>query len=117
MTSKNNLTPMSWGSQIDQVVISPTSGVFAAIVSVTFKETVTRPSGRTITEAINAVKIGRTRELCNKYRILKKRSSPYHPEGDGISERPIGVMNSIFRSKIVDKKLAQRKWTDIVPEV
>ena len=57
------------------------------------------------------------RELCDKYRIQKKRSSPYHPEGDGISERPIGVMKGIFRSKIEDKKLAQRKWTDIVPEV
>ena len=52
------------------------------------------------------------RELCEKYGIKKKRSSPYHPEGDGISERPIGVMKGLFRRKIADDKLAQRKWTD-----
>ena len=26
-------------------------------------------------------------EMCEEYGIKKKRSSPYHPEGDGISER------------------------------
>ena len=57
------------------------------------------------------------RNLCDKYNIKKKRSSPYHPEGDGISERPIGVMKNIFRTKIADQKLPQRKWTDLVPEV
>lgn len=57
------------------------------------------------------------RDMCEKYGITKKRSSPYHPEGDGISERPIGVMKGLFRRKIVDKKLPQRKWTDILPEV
>ena len=57
------------------------------------------------------------REMCDKYSILKKRSSPYHPEGDGISERPIGVIKGLFRSKIADGSLPQRKWTDILPEV
>ena len=57
------------------------------------------------------------RELCNRYNIEKKRSSPYHPEGDGISERPIGVMKGLFRRKICDKNIPQRKWTDLVPEV
>ena len=57
------------------------------------------------------------RELCDKYNIKKKRSSPYHPEGDGISERPIGVMKGLFRRKIADENMAQRKWTDLVPEV
>ncbi len=57
------------------------------------------------------------RELCEKYGIKKKRSSPYHPEGDGITERPIGVMKGLFRSKIADNKLPQRKWTDLIPEV
>ena len=54
---------------------------------------------------------------CQKYGIEKKRSSPYHPEGDGISERPIGVMKSLFRTKIEEEKLPQRKWTDILPDV
>ena len=57
------------------------------------------------------------RDLCERYNIKKQRSSPYHPEGDGISERPIGVMKGLFRRKIADDNMAQRKWTDLVPGV
>ena len=57
------------------------------------------------------------RKLCEEFNIIKKRSSPYHPEGDGISERPIGVMKGLFRRKICDKNIAQRRWTDILPDV
>ena len=57
------------------------------------------------------------RDMCEKYNIQKKRSSPYHPEGDGISERHIGVMKGLFRSKIAESSLPQRRWTDVLPEV
>ena len=57
------------------------------------------------------------RELCEELGITKKRSTPYHPEGDGISERPIGVMKGLFRRKLLDEKLPHKRWTDIMPEV
>ena len=57
------------------------------------------------------------RKLCDELGIKKKRSSPYHPEGDGISERPIGVMKGLFRRKLCDDKIPQRRWTDLLPEV
>ena len=57
------------------------------------------------------------RKLCDELGISKRRSSPYHPEGDGISERPIGVMKGLFRRKLFDKKIAHKRWTDLLPEV
>ena len=57
------------------------------------------------------------REMCRDYNIKKKRSTPYHPEGDGISERHIGVMKGLFRSKLLQKKLPQRRWTEVLPDV
>ena len=57
------------------------------------------------------------REMCRDYNIKKKRSTPYHPEGDGISERHIGVMKGLFCSKLLQKKLPQRRWTEVLPDV
>ena len=57
------------------------------------------------------------RDMCEEYGIEKKHSSPYHPQGDGVSERPIGVMKGVFRSKLMEKKLPQCKWPEVVPDV
>ena len=57
------------------------------------------------------------RDMCEEYGIQKKHSSPYHPQGDGVSERPIGVMKGVFRSKLMEKKLPQCKWPEVVPDV
>ena len=46
----------------------------------------------------------------------KKRSSPYHPEGDGISECHISVMKELVRKKLIEKHLPQYKWTEVLPE-
>ena len=56
-------------------------------------------------------------DLCKEYDIEKKRSSPYHPEGDGVSERQIGVMKGLVRSQLIEKKLPQMKWPEILPDV
>ena len=56
-------------------------------------------------------------QMCEEYGIKKKRSSPYHPEGDGISERPIGVMKGLFRGQLIERKLPQRQWPELVPDV
>ena len=57
------------------------------------------------------------RKLCDEYGIEKKRSSPYHPEGDGISERSIGIMKGMFRSKLAEKKLPPKSWPEVYPDV
>ena len=57
------------------------------------------------------------RELCARYNIQKKRSSPYHPEGDGISERQIGTMKGLFRAKLSSEHLPANRWTEILADV
>ena len=57
------------------------------------------------------------RLLCEKYNIKKLRSSPNHPEGDGISERQIQTMKWLFRTKLNDQKLLANHWSDLLPDV
>jgi hypothetical protein len=57
------------------------------------------------------------RQLCDKYGIRKKRSSPYHPEGDGVSERQIGVMKGLFLTKLTSEKLPTTRWPELLPSV
>ena len=57
------------------------------------------------------------RQLCEKYNIHKKRSSPYHPEGDGISERQIGTMKGLFRTKLASDNLPANRWPELLPDV
>ena len=57
------------------------------------------------------------RKLCEEYSIKKKRSSPYHPEGDGISERQIGVMKGRFRTKLSANRIPINRWPELVPDV
>ena len=57
------------------------------------------------------------RALCNRYDIKKKRSSPYHPEGDGISERQIQTMKGLFRTKLNAERLPANRWPELLPDV
>ena len=57
------------------------------------------------------------RALCDKYNIKKKRSSPYHPEGDGISERQIQTMKGLFRTKLNAEHMPVSNWPELLPEV
>ena len=53
----------------------------------------------------------------SEYNITKKRSSPYHPEGDGISERQIQTMKGLFRTKLNAKNLPANRWPELLPDV
>ena len=57
------------------------------------------------------------RQLCEDYNIKKKRSSPYHPEGDGLAERQIGIMKGLFRTKLSSRKLTAKAWPELLPDV
>ena len=57
------------------------------------------------------------RQLCEDYGIKKKRSFPYHPEGDGVSERQIGVMKGLFRTRLTSEHLPARRWPELLPEI
>ena len=49
--------------------------------------------------------------------IKKKRSSPYHPEGDGQSERGIQAIKQIMRCMLEERQVAKDSWPTILPEV
>ena len=51
------------------------------------------------------------------YGISKKNSSPYHPEGDGQSERGIQVVKQVLRCVLEERKIAKNSWPSLLPEV
>ena len=45
------------------------------------------------------------REMCKKYGIKKRHTSPYHPEADGIAERQIGQVKQVIRCLTLERSL------------
>ena len=57
------------------------------------------------------------KELCGKFNIEKRHSSAYHSQGNGFAERSIRAIREILRTVILDKKLPQKCWRSLLPEV
>ena len=55
-------------------------------------------------------------ELCEQLAILKKRSSPYHPEGNGLAERSIGSIKSLVSVICESRKLPVTDWDTVIHE-
>ena len=57
------------------------------------------------------------REALAVYGISKRRSSPYHPEGDGQSERGIQSVKQVLRCVLEERNIAKNSWPSLLPEV
>ena len=57
------------------------------------------------------------RNVLARYGIKKKRSSPYHPEGDGQSERGIQAVKQIMRCMLQEKEVEKDSWPTLLPQV
>ena len=57
------------------------------------------------------------RETLAKYGINKLRSSPYHPAGDGQSERGIQSVKQIMRCLLEERNLSKDSWPSLLPQV
>ena len=57
------------------------------------------------------------RRMCERLGIEKSHSSPYHPRGDGLVERSIGLVKQVARCLKLDWQLPKESWLDILSEV
>ena len=55
-------------------------------------------------------------ELCNMLEIRKDRSTPYHPEGNGLAERSIGSVKTIVRLISEGRKIDRESWDRVIHE-
>ena len=56
-------------------------------------------------------------QLCNEIGAEKRRSSPYHPEGDGQAERSIQTIKTMVRCMVAEKTAEKHNWPSILQEV
>ena len=57
------------------------------------------------------------RSLCEKLGIEKRRSSAYHSQGNGFAERNIRSIREILRTILHERRVSQKKWRKLLPEV
>ena len=57
------------------------------------------------------------KKLCDKFGIQKLRSAAFYPHGNGFAERTIGSVKQILRSVLLEMKLPQKSWIEILPQV
>ena len=57
------------------------------------------------------------REFCDTLGVQKRRSSPYHSQGNGFAERNIRNIREILRSSLLSKKLGESKWRKLLPSL
>ena len=57
------------------------------------------------------------RRFCAEYGVDKRRSSPYHPEGDGLSERCIQAGKQLLRCMLAERKMRKTDWPSVMKEV
>ena len=55
-------------------------------------------------------------ELCQYLNIVKERSSPYHPEGNGLAERAIGSVKSLISVICESRNMSETDWDLIIYE-
>jgi hypothetical protein len=53
-------------------------------------------------------------DLCNKLGIQKRRSSPYHPEGNGQAERSVQTVKTLIRCVMAEENLPKYAWPSIL---
>ena len=69
-----------------------------------------------LTDQGNNVDGNAIRELCVKYGITKKRSSPYHPAGDGEAERAIQSIKQALRCQLSDQESGKTDWPSVLQQ-
>ena len=57
------------------------------------------------------------REFCRLLGVEKKRTTPYHPETDGMAERNIGMVKQVIRCLQLDRRLEKYSWPSLLTEV
>ena len=57
------------------------------------------------------------REFCRQLGVEKRRTTPYHPETDGMAERNIGMVKQVIRCLQLDRKLPKESWPSLLSEV
>ena len=57
------------------------------------------------------------REMCEKFGIEKRHTSPYHPQADGLAERSIGLVKQVARCLTLERELGKGAWPSLLPEV
>ena len=57
------------------------------------------------------------REFCKSLGIEKRRSSPFHSQGNGFAERNIRSVREILRSTLLSRNMHESKWRKILPEL
>ena len=55
-------------------------------------------------------------KLCKELGIVKIRSSPYHPQGNGSAERAIGSLKTTLRSMCASRGISIHEWDSLLPE-
>ena len=55
-------------------------------------------------------------QLCEQMGIDKRRSSPYHPEGDGLAERCIQSAKQLLRCMLAEKQMKKTDWPKVMKE-
>ena len=55
------------------------------------------------------------RNFCESLGIEKRRSSPFHSQGNGFAERNIRSVREILRSSLLSKGLNENKWRKLLP--
>ena len=50
-------------------------------------------------------------------KIEKKRTTPYHPETDGMTERNIGMVKQVIRCQQLDRRLPKGSWPSLLTEL
>ena len=54
-------------------------------------------------------------QFCEKFGIKKRRSSPYHSQGNGMAERNIRSVREMLRATLLDRRLPQHRWRKLLP--
>ena len=55
------------------------------------------------------------REFCETLGVEKRRSSPYHSQGNGFAERNIRSVREILRSTLLSRRMHESKWRKLLP--
>ena len=57
------------------------------------------------------------REFCRLAGVNKRRTTPYHPQCDGMAERHIGLVKQVIRCLQADRHLPKASWPGLLTEV
>ena len=57
------------------------------------------------------------RRFCTDFNIKKRRSSPYHPEGNGLAERCVQTAKQLLRCLLAERKMPTTDWPEVMKEI